>query len=112
MPYVEFFIVDSVGLRFKIYGYVQLFFEITIHPHIMVADENGNANAAVRQLCQLAQQAGIALGDHLFVLEPEIESIAYQENRMLILCYAVQRAYDQPFPLPAGGSIGSAQMKV
>ena len=50
--------------------------QVVGHPHVVVAREEEDADAAVGQLGQLAERADEALGDHAAVFEPEIEEVA------------------------------------
>ena len=52
--------------------------QIVAHPQVVVAREEMHLHAHVRQLANLSQQAGVALGHHGLVLVPEVKDVAEQ----------------------------------
>ncbi|MND07831.1 hypothetical protein D3C83_300760 [compost metagenome] len=53
----------------------------------MVACENVNLNAAVRQFGQLSEQADVPLWHHVLVLKPKVKDVTQQENMRSIGAY-------------------------
>ena len=59
-------------------GNAHLLGEVAEHPHVVVAGEEGNGQARVGQLGQLALQAAEAPRNGVAVLKPEVENVAQQ----------------------------------
>ena len=55
---------------------VSLLGEVSLAPYVVVADEEVHLHAIVGQLRYLAQEAGVALGYDVVVLEPKVEDVA------------------------------------
>ena len=55
---------------------IELFGEVVAHPEVMIAYKGFYGDTGIGQLCQLAQQAGVAFGDYVAVFEPHVENIA------------------------------------
>ena len=52
MTYVKGFVIELEGLWVMIYWDVEFFFEISAHPHIMIAHKEMNRDSAI---CYLGQ---------------------------------------------------------
>ena len=91
-----------------VYGNIQLLLKVATHPEIMIAGKGLDLQAAIGELCQLAQEAGIPLRDHIFVFEPGIKNITYKEQLCRIGLYLVEPTAQALFPLYAGCMVGNA----
>ena len=64
--------------------------EVVFAPDIMVAGEEVYGYAGIGQLGQFAQQTGVALGNGIAVLEPEVEYIAQHVQALGLWLYLIQ----------------------
>ncbi len=56
----------------------ELFGEVTLHPHVMVADEVVDFDPHIGQFAEFAQQTAVSFGNGLVIFKPEVKDIAHQ----------------------------------
>ncbi len=56
----------------------ELFGEIPLHPHVVIADKIMDFDTHIGQFAEFAEDAAIAFGNGLPVLKPEVKDIAHQ----------------------------------
>ncbi len=78
MGQIELLAIDFCGEGLFVQNQSALLCEVIVAPDIVVACEEMHLHTHIRQLRQLAQEAGIALGYHRLELIPEVEHIAHQ----------------------------------
>ncbi len=81
-------------------------------PHVVVAYQQHYPHPAVSQLGQLAQRTSEALGDHLAVLEPEIEDVARQKYGLGILRRHVEPPHETPLHAARRLLVARSEMNV
>src|SRR5690242_14268384 len=99
-------------LRIMKHFYVQFFFKVTIHPHIMIAHKKFNYNSIVGKLCKLSQNSYKTFRHYFFILVPKVEQVAENKNMRCIIFYLIQKLYNSFFTGNTAFIIGSAEMKV
>src|SRR5690242_12950439 len=72
-------------LRIMKHFYVQFFFKVTIHPHIMIAHKKFNYNSIVGKLCKLSQNSYKTFRHYFFILVPKVEQVAENKNMRCII---------------------------
>ena len=76
-----------------------LLLQIVVGPDVVIACEVMHLNTHVGQFRQLAQKAGKALGDDVFVFVPEVEHVAQQIDSGSFLLDAVEKTHQSSFLL-------------
>ena len=86
--------------------------EVVPHPEVVVSREEMYLHAAVRQLRQLAEQAGVAFGDDVSVFVPEVEHVPEQVDGGGLVSDAVKEVDQPAFLHPWMRDGAAAQMGV
>ena len=84
--------------------------EVVLAPDVVVADEEVHLHAAVGELAHLAEEAGVALGHHVAVLEPEVEDVAQHIHGRGLLLYLVEEVDQPPLAGTHRGECAAAQV--
>src|SRR5438128_12488487 len=112
MSYVKFFAVPFISLRSMINRYVQFFFKIAAHPHIMIAHKKIYGDAAVCYFCKFTKQPNITPGYNGFIFIPEIKHISKNKNPLCIITDTFKKSNYFFFTYQAAFVIRNADMKV
>ena len=64
------------GLRLLVEDNTALLFQITVSPNVVVACEVMHLDTHIGEFGEFSQEAGEALGHHIFVFVPEVEHVA------------------------------------
>lgn len=86
--------------------------EVIENPHVMVAGEVMEFDAAVREFGKFSLEADEAFGDSVFVFKPEIKDIAQDENFSGIGFNVIEPTDNFLFAFQAGGAVGHTKVKI
>ena len=84
-------------LRLAMHYHATLLLEVVLAPKVVVAGEEMNLGTIVRELGNLTQETGKALGHHILVLVPKIEHIAKHINSRRIVLYFIKERHKASF---------------
>ena len=90
----------------------ELFGEVVVHPHVVVADKVVDFDAQIGQFAEFAQQAAIAFGNGLPIFKPEVKNIAQQVEFGDIGFDLVQPMDKMPFADQTCSRIGRSQVQI
>src|SRR5690606_2067663 len=103
-PLDDEFVVDD--------GSPQLAFQVTEHPHVVVAFKKGDFYARIGEVGQLAQKPDVAFGNHRGVFKPKIKYVAHQVQFGGIILDFVEPGDDTSLSLRRGGTRMRRRMEI
>ena len=99
-------------LRFEEGLNATLLLQIVATPHVVIADEEVDLNATIRELGQLAQHAHESFGDYPAIFKPKVEDVAHQKYGVGIFGYFVQPFHETLLGATREGLIARSEMNV
>lgn len=91
----KFLVADFDYPGLSIDWYPELLREIVKHPHVVIPCEENHRDARIPDGSELSKKPGKPLRDSVLVLEPEIENVTQQVDRVRIMTHAVKPLDDQ-----------------
>ena len=90
----------------------ELFGEVALHPHVVVADKVVDFDPHIGQFAEFAEDAAVALRDGLPVFKPEVKNIAQQVEFGNVGLDLVKPPHKMAFAHQTRRRIGRSKMQI